>query len=434
MSDSEKSEYEEYKSNKGTTTDLDSDGSEYSSGYSYSSTTERRYASEDGVELDDQTKVEEEYRYDMASVETGTNGVAGGGGGEEGGEQKWFHTWRLYAVVVGVLLFIGLILVAATVPNGYVYVEWHELALLRGTHPHNAGVRLDRVLTNGRYWTGTGFEKITFPRTLVSFSYRQGSPDGVILAFTSNGLEFSVETSFSVQLIPHRIPLLYSRFPNSYRSRIAALGLRALKNVAVGYSLTAYISNREDIHAAMYAALQSEIATLCGEVECVRIPSPSHFQLRRPIVPTQIRDTWLNAAIQVQTNIKQQNEQVRTLVLLETDLLRADITANITLVNRTGDAEASRIRTSAVAEGSRIEEEARAEAFRIREQSKGQGIQSVLSALNVTRDEDVREMLSLLTVMDSSDATVSDLYRRITVFDDPSTRVILGADNAVVSV
>ncbi|KNC54996.1 uncharacterized protein AMSG_10244 [Thecamonas trahens ATCC 50062] len=349
-------------------------------------------------------------------------------------ERAWYASWRGWAACGCVLFALIVLILIATIPNGFQYVEWNEYVLMRGVHPHNAGVKTNKVYSNGRYWTGTGYDQLKYPRTFNTIVYKEGSPSGTILAFTDSGIEFSIECSYLYWIIPEQIPLLYSLYPTSYHSRIAALGLRALKNVAPNYSLRQYVTNRDEIQLAMYNSLASELASLCGNVPCVEIRGRRHFQLRRAVVPSQIRSTWLNAAVQNQVNIKQEAEQVRVLVVKETDRLRAEISANITLVNTSAAAEAHRIRTSAVAEADRIRAEANAEAFRIREQAKGSGIQSVLTALNISDSEGTRELLSLLTVMDSTNTDVKSLYQSTSVFSDPSTRVILGASNAVVSV
>jgi len=320
------------------------------------------------------------------------------------------------------LLGVSLLLLVILLPLSYQYVEYHDYALNHNTLPGGGGIDYGTVYTYGRYFWGVGHKQEILPRVMQNVEYKQDNGQ-TILAFTDSGLEFVIECSFQYRIIRDQVPMIFQNFHKSYHGQIISIGLRALKNVAPTYSLDQYISERETIQQEMYTELVSELSTLCGDTPCIEIPHPQYFQLRRVIVPQQIHETWLTSVVRVEENIAQQNRQIEILVRKETERLEAEIAANITLVNIDRD--------NAV---SLLTQAAQAEKFRITTEAKGDGIRIVVDAIGLVSDSDIQDLLDILIVLDSGDKELKTLYRRHSVFDAASTKVVIGASDTVVTV
>lgn len=331
------------------------------------------------------------------------------------------NPWVIF--VICALIAVGLLLLVILLPLSFHYVEYYNYALKHDTIHGAGGIDYSRVYTNGRYFWGLGKKQETVPRILMGVEYKQNNGQ-TILAFTDSGLEFVIECSFQFRIVKNEVPHLFQKFHRSYYPQIVSIGLRALKNVAPNYSLDDYISKREEIHLVMYNALVQELSSLCGEVPCIEIPGPNHFQLRRIIVPPQIHQTWLDSVVRIEQNTAQQNQRIVTLVRKETERLEAEITANVTLVNIDRDNEVAILTQSA-----------EAQRFKIATEAKGTGIRTVIDDIGLTTEQEIQDLLDILLVLDSNDQELKTLYRRYNVFDDNgTTKVVFGASDSVVTV
>ena len=115
----------------------------------------------------------------------------------------------------------------------------------------------------------------------------------------------------------------------------------------------------------------------------------------------------------------------KTLVLLETDRLKAEITADITLVNINKTNEVDKIRQNAEAYAEKVDKE-----------TKGFGIELALTKLDIVDPLIVTRFLKVTMMLDTMDSELQTLFRRHNIFDDGtgSSKVVIGVSDTVVTV
>ena len=333
-------------------------------------------------------------------------------------KRAFCNCYVLWTIII--LVSIGLLLLIILLPLSYYYVEYDKYALDRNKIHGGGGIDYKHTYEYGRYFWGVGHTTETIPRILQLVEYKTE-----LLAFTTSGLEFMIECSFHYRIPRNGVTTLFRLYHQSYSNQIRSVALRALKNVATEYSLDEYITKRKIIHLAMYNELVIDLSTLCGDIKCIEIPHPQHFQLRKVVVPTSIHNTWLLSVIRIEENIAQQNIQTKILVEKETERLESIISANITLINIARDNEIALLIQSA-----------KAEEFRIINTAKGDGKKILIDAIGLIDKNDIEKLLDIMLVLDSKDTDLKKIYRNYNIFNDgiSTTKVIFGASDAIVTV
>jgi hypothetical protein len=258
-----------------------------------------------------------------------------------------------------VLMFIGGLLILILVPLSFSYVEYDEYAFKKNEIEND--VDTNRIYTNGQYGWGINYEPLTFPRTYQKEELK-------LAIFPSNGLEFSIDIVFFWRVRKDELPLLFKAFgQSSYTGQVQSRANAKIKNRAPDFTIEQYISERPLITRELHKALKEEL-------NLIYIEAPADkFFLIDVTLPEAIRKKDLDAAVQKQKNLEQQNRQTADLVRKETERLEEQIRANITLVALTAESQSETIVSNAWAAGNRTVDDA-----------DSSGTQAFFSALSVT--------------------------------------------------
>lgn len=253
---------------------------------------------------------------------------------------------------------VTVILICVLVPLSFSYVRFDEYALKK--HTIDNTVDLENSYDMGRYYWGVIYEPLTFNR-----HYQRVTESFSI--FPSSGIEFTIEIIFYYQVRKNHIGDLYRSFGTAYNDQVINRANAKIKNTAPLFDLDAYIKNRQAVTNALHAAVVEELNLIW-----IDLPRDK-FHLSKVNIPDQVRQKDLDAAIQQQKNIEEQNRQLAIIVRKETERLQQQIEANITLIS-----------TTAQAERSLIIGQSQAIADKIISSADGLGLQNLFLQINVS--------------------------------------------------
>ncbi len=290
-------------------------------------------------------------------------------------------------VILCVLGLIGILLICILVPLSVQTINWDRIGFKKNTL--NNEIDTGTVYENGRYFWGLSAEAYTFNALY--------SEEIVVLSIAaSNGQEFNIHNTFYWRVQKRNLAKILSRFGKNIRNQVINRANSAIKNVAPSFTINEYIQNRTTIPDVLHASLSVELGKIW-----VDVPREG-FHLHRVDIPDQISELNLHNAIQIQTNLKRQNEQQAASVRAETNRLTKEIETNTTLVELQTDSTVVRMKR-----------EAQANAARIIASADGRGIEELFNQNNITDDATRRkyfEFFVLINVL-SPASVLSDVFK-----------------------
>lgn len=261
------------------------------------------------------------------------------------------------------------------VPLSFSYIEYNQYALKRNTF--GSTVDVDHIYDNGRYAWGLNYEPVDFPRQY------QKVVEGFDV-FPDSGLEFRINIVFYYRLQKSNIGKLFKAFGTVFHNHVISRANAKIKNQAPNFSVKQYTTDRPIITQQLHSSL-------VGELNSIWIDVPfDKFYLTEISIPPAILEKDLDASVQKQRNIEEQNHQLEIVVRKETEQLVQEINANITLIKATAEATAIR-----------IEKEAKAIAEKTLASADGLGLEDMFSQLNVTDPELKQKYFTYFAFLDS---------------------------------
>lgn len=234
----------------------------------------------------------------------------------------------------GILISIGVLLTVILVPLSFKDVEYDQYALKRNTLTNKVDV--DTVYENGRRFWGVNFEAVTFPR-----QYQEVRE--TVDVFPDNGLEFQINLILFYRVQFENIGQIFKSFGTVFDNHVRARINAKIKNQAPVFSLQDYIEHRPTVTRQLHTGLVQELTAIWMD-----LPFDKFF-LTTVTIPPDIVEKDLEAAIQQQKNVEEQNRQREIVVRKETTQLVEAVQANITLINATAHASAVRVQKEAEA-------------------------------------------------------------------------------------
>lgn len=225
---------------------------------------------------------------------------------------------------------ISICLLAVTI--GLLAGSWAVLT------PHEWGLKMNTVTvtfddsetyTSGRIYVGPGSYFVKFPRKL---RYVEFSNQYALDVWSRDGQNILIEGSFYYQLRPDRIHDIFYKFGDQYEKIIVGMAAETIRDVATQYTTIEFFGNRTEIDASMSAALESRIYQDA-------MANVTLFNLLAIDVPNAFENAIIGKVITAQ--------DVNTLTVLRTSQLyrteiqvvNAQASANITLINATAAAQ-----------------------------------------------------------------------------------------------
>lgn len=277
--------------------------------------------------------------------------------------------------VGGCCLFIAFILIMILVPLSFSYVEYDQYALKK--HSIKNTVETDKTYTLGRYYWGVDRKPMQFPRHFQKVTE-------TFSIFPANGLEFDVDVTFWYRIQKNNLGLLFKAFGRTFNSQVINRANAKIKNIAPDFTLTQYITDRTTITSSLHGSLVDDLKEIY-----IDLPFDK-FYLGKVQIPVEVRQRDLEAAIQIQRNVEEQNKQLAILVRKETDKLVGEVAAEINLIGLTASAEADR-----------IQKEAEAVSEKIASSADGLGLQDLFTKINVTSTLTKEKYISYFAFLDS---------------------------------
>jgi regulator of protease activity HflC (stomatin/prohibitin superfamily) len=276
----------------------------------------------------------------------------------------------------GILLFIGTLLLLILLPLSFSYVEYDQYALKKNNIENTVEVD-GSVYEVGRYYWGVEHVPLAFSR-----QYKKVTEKFSI--FPANGLEFDINVVFFYKLQKDNLGKIYKAFGTVFDNQVVNRANAKIKNTAPGFSLEQYITHRPLITETLYNSLHPDLNSIFIDMPVDK------FYLAEVSIPNEIKQRDLDAAVQKQRNIEEQNKQLATIVRKETQKLEQEINANITIVGAT--AQASYVR---------IQSEAQAVADKTKSSADGLGLQNLFLQINVTDTPTKEKYISYFAFLDT---------------------------------
>jgi regulator of protease activity HflC (stomatin/prohibitin superfamily) len=277
--------------------------------------------------------------------------------------------------VWGITLFVSLILLLVLLPLSFSYVEYDEYALKKHTVENT--VETDSTYDVGRYYWGVD-------RTALPFSRHFQKVTETFSIFPTNGLEFDVDVVFWYRIQKENLGQLYKAFGTSFDSQVRNRANAKIKNVAPTFALDDYITNRPLITTTLHAGLVPDLNNIYMDLPADK------FYLANVEIPAEVKQKDLDAAVQSQRNIEEQNHQLAALVRKETDKLVEEVAAEIDLIGLTATAQADALK-----------QEAEAVAEKTESAADGLGLKNLFLQVNVTTTPIKEKYIAYFAFLDS---------------------------------
>lgn len=279
----------------------------------------------------------------------------------------------LTIITISVIFIIVFISVLAT---SFHYVEYNEYALRQ----HKYGeVELNHVYTQGRYVFSPIYKFVTLSSTFQSI-------DITLAIFSSLGLEFDIHIVVYYRLPKENLGEIYHKFSLNYDDRITNIIKTTVKDIATTYTVDDYVVNREIVENAFSDQVHKQLKETIG----VDIPG-LYFRLLDITFPHSVINSSLTSAIELQNNQIQNYLQEVALIEVQTNLLVNEINLQTNYTLTSANIDASQIIANSISEANKIILTARAD-----------GIQVVLSMLNITDQTIQTEFIKLMSILDGS--------------------------------
>eukprot|EP01006_Ploeotia_vitrea_P047917 TRINITY_DN67176_c11_g9_i1.p1 TRINITY_DN67176_c11_g9~~TRINITY_DN67176_c11_g9_i1.p1 ORF type:complete len:310 (-),score=13.40 TRINITY_DN67176_c11_g9_i1:258-1187(-) len=283
------------------------------------------------------------------------------------------------ATAVGVLCCIGCLLLVILLPLSFQYVERNTWAFKRNSLTND--VDTDTVYEAGRYFWGVGRGTVSFPSTFqhIEFVGKEG-----LTVFTETGLELLLDVSFQYRLQRDNLDKLFSDFGRAYTAQIENVARASLRNEAPQFSIEQYITDRSAVVGTLHAGLARALSEIYVDVP------EDKFQLRRVVLPGQVRDKFLHTFVQNEINQEKAAKAKADLIRKQTEKIEREIRGNVTIIAKRAAAKASRM----------VQDE-RAVSVRRLEVAKANGVKNVIKQLNITNQKTASTFLKYMALLDA---------------------------------
>lgn len=238
----------------------------------------------------------------------------------------------------------AVILIVAVVITGFFLlgfsfkqVDWNEYGLKQNSITKH--IESD-VFEEGLHFVGFWNDFIIFPSTYVTveFTPHPAADDIPISVQTKNGLQVQVDVSFQFRIRKTDLLQLYSEYGMAYKSYIQAVARSSLRAIVGESNAETLYANRSHVISEMANALYDSINSIVevGEFQLRSIDFPQTFQ-----DAVEQYEVW-----RIEVEIAQL-EQLAEIIKQETLTLVAEFTANRTVIEYQGIADAlDALRTS----------------------------------------------------------------------------------------
>jgi len=279
-------------------------------------------------------------------------------------------------------LGVGCLLIVILLPLSFSKIEYYEAGLL--AQKSTGKVNTDKVYEAGNHFIGPDFEFKTFPISLQLFDQRvsvwskSGGDDA--------GATLILDISFQYKIRKEQIGQLYEKVAMSFEPLVVTFALDAIKNTAPRFGVDEYLTKRPVIEAQIRSnvtkALKHDIFTDVVDL-----------QLRKIQLSDDYQTTKLNAALQKESNAKEEYIQTKTLIEEQTSLEVLQI-----------DNNALRVEKAALADASLIRETADFQAKKLIETRRSDGLRFMLEQLGLQTDEHKASLDYITTLINNKES------------------------------
>ena len=273
------------------------------------------------------------------------------------------------------LLFVGSLLVVILMPLSFSKVEYYEGCL--NTQRSTGKVDRDKIWKTGNHLTGPDYMFRCFPISAQNFNQQLSVWSRS--SATDAGSALTLDISFQYQLMPEKLGELYSLVTLDYDSIITSNAIDAIKNTGPLFGIDQYLTQRAVVEATFSKNVSIAIADVFAEVVAL--------ELRDVRVESEYAAARLAAAIQEESNAKEDYIQQATLVREQTEVEVVEIENDARTVEAGAEAQSLVIVASAEYEARKLVEDAR-----------NQGYKQMFDALGLTSEAHKASMDYLVTL------------------------------------
>lgn len=277
-------------------------------------------------------------------------------------------------------------------------IRYSDLGLIR----HVTGVvEYDHVLTQDRWFLPLGHHPIRFDYTLQRVSFLSSEKDALVV-FSEQGLEFAFNIEFYYQVLPEKLGKLYQTYGLNYHDRINKVSQSVLKDQATRYSSDQFIRNRtlicHDFGTLLKSQLEEKMNIKIDKVFVVLLEI--HF-------PVTLVNKNMEATLEIQNNVLQQNQQRVDLVRAETLVMVSRILAEADYLVSSAEIQANQTLSQAQIDVVNMQLDAHREGLKYAQELMGLSVREselLMKAMTL-------QMMHELKLFYTADSTTSIIFR-----------------------
>ena len=189
------------------------------------------------------------------------------------------------------------------------------------------------IFTSGIHLLGVGHSFIKYPTTVQTyeFSKAKGSDAPRVKSRTKDGLEVELEISFQYIYILNKIYDTYMRYAENQNIPWMKIAIDILTDVATQYNAAEFFFNKDKISKSMQDSLNATFSEYW-------FSTVDYFQLKSIDLPDPYEIAIQETEVKRQDIHKAEAEKAKTAIELETKIMQAKISSNITVNKAMGDA------------------------------------------------------------------------------------------------
>jgi len=300
----------------------------------------------------------------------------------------------------GIVCCIGLFLIVLLIPLGHSKVEYYET----GLKMQRSTSQVDRSVT---YGTGNHFigPDYTFRKFQTSLNYFEQSMEVWTRSGDDDaGTSVEITVSFQYKLRKDNLGDLYSLVALNYEPLVKSKAIDSIKNTAPLFGVDSYLTQRTRVETSLRSNVSLAVSDVYADIY--------DFQLNFVNLEDDYRLSRLTAAVQIESNYKEEYVQEAALVRAKTavDTLRIENNA-------------SRVLATAQAAATLIENKATYEATALVERARNTGLRDLFTQINITTEEHKASLDYILTLTDKD---VSDDVKHFINFQNAGMQFPIG--------
>lgn len=272
---------------------------------------------------------------------------------------------------------IGLFLIVLLIPLAHSKVEFYQtgLKMQRST----SEVDRSELWHVGNHFIGPDY---TFKLYQTSLNYfeedmevwtKSGDDDA--------GTSVTLTVSFQYKLRKQDLPALYSLVALNFAPLVKSKAIDSIKNTAPLFGVDSYLTHRSHVESSLRSNVSAAIADVYADIY--------GFQMNFIKLEDDYRLSRLNAAIQIETNEKEEYVQ-------EASIVRAKTTVDTIRIEN----NASRVLAQAEADASLITNKATYNAKALLETARNNGLKKLFNNLDLNTEEHKASLDYILTLTD----------------------------------